>query len=140
MPVGLRVEWAKSLARAERWEEEVLLLREEMRRILVFLDYQAQWWRKQGSLRKECDSLLESGLRGYAEKQAVIRERLAIDFASKWLVGIKDSKLAPPVTWPVKYLTAVPGSKNVKLRLDRNKLRARVVNYVDDPKTPPTQA
>lgn len=103
-----------------------------MRRTLVFLDYQANWWRKQGNLRTGCETVLESGLRGYAEKQANIREGLANNFASMWLAGISDAKLAPPVTWPNKYLMAVPSSKHVKLRRDRNKLRARVVDYVDD--------
>lgn len=103
-----------------------------MRRTLVILDYRARWWREQGTSRTGCESVIESGLRGYAEKQANIRERLAFDFASMWLAGISDAKLAPPVTWPDKYSTAVPTSKNVKLRRDRNKLRARVVGYVED--------
>lgn len=130
---GLRVEWAKSLARAERWEEEVLLLREEMRRTLVFLDYQGQWWRKQGSLRTEHDNVLSSGLRGYAEKQATIRRRLANAFASIWLGGVSDCKLAQPVTWPGHYLDVVPVSKKAKPRLERNKMRARVISYVEEP-------
>lgn len=130
---GLRVEWAKSLARAERWEEEVLLLREEMRRTLVFLNYQGQWWRKQGSLRTDCDDVLSSGLRGYAEKQAMIRSRLANDFASMWLGGISDCKLSPPVTWPAHYLAVVPVSKKAKSRPARKKMRARVISSVEDP-------
>lgn len=127
--LGLRVEWAKSLARAERWEEEVLLLREEMRRILVVFDHQANWWRAQGSLRDTDDVNLISGLRAYAEKQASIREQLARDFASMWLQGIKDAKLPPPTTWPLKFLQIVPSEKMVRLRLERNKMRTRVLKY-----------
>lgn len=130
---GLRVEWAKSLARAERWEEEVLLLREEMRRTLVFLDYQGQWWRKQGSLRTDGDDVLSSGLRGYAEKQAMIRSRLANDFASMWLGGASDCKLAPPVTWPAHYLSVASVSKKAKSRPARKKMRARVISSVENP-------
>lgn len=130
---GLRVEWAKSLARAERWEEEIILLREEMRRILVFLDYQGQWWRAQGTLRTEHDDVLSSGLRGYAEKQATLRRRLGNKFASIWLGGVSDCKLAPPVTWPAHYLAVVPVSKKAKPRLKRNKMRARVLNDFEDP-------
>lgn len=132
MSPGLRVEWAKSLAHAERWEEEVLLLREEMRRTLVVLDHQAVWWRKQGTLKQDCESVLASGLRGYAEKQASIRESLAMDFAAMWLVGIQDSKLVLPVTWPEKYLQVQAIMKKVKPRLQRNKLCMHVVNYVKD--------
>lgn len=71
-------------------------------------------------------------MRGYAEKQANIREGLAMDFAAMWLVGIRDSKLVLPVTWPEKYLGAEASTKKVKPRLQRNKLRMRVVSYVKD--------
>ena len=40
----LRSEWAKSRARANRCKEEVLLLKEEMRRVLVFLEWKSKWW------------------------------------------------------------------------------------------------
>lgn len=106
-----------------------------MRRSLVVLDHQAQWWRKQGTLRENCEVVLASGLRAYAEKQATIRERLARDFASLWLGGIRDSKLSMPVTWPTKYLCAQPMSKKVKRRFERNKARTRVVSYDDGPGT-----
>lgn len=39
----LQAEWAKSRARATRWTEEVMLLKEEMRRALAFLNWRAQW-------------------------------------------------------------------------------------------------
>lgn len=103
-----------------------------MRRSLVVLDHQSAWWREQGRLRTGCEPVLASGFRGYAEKQATIREHLASDFASIWLTGIRDSGLARPVTWPVKYLELAPTIKKVKPRLQRNKLRMRVVNYVKD--------
>lgn len=98
----------------------------------MVLDHQAVWWRKQGTLKQDCESVLASGLRGYAEKQASIRESLAMDFAAMWLVGIRDSKLVLPVTWPEKYLQVQAITKKVKPRLQRNKLRMRVVNYVKD--------
>ncbi|KAG2028626.1 hypothetical protein BDR03DRAFT_818726, partial [Suillus americanus] len=41
---GVRVEWCKSRARALRWAEEVDLLQEEMRRVLQFFNWQANWW------------------------------------------------------------------------------------------------
>lgn len=136
------MEWAKSFARAERWEEEILLLREEMRRTLVVLDHEAQVWRARGILRSNCEPVLASGLRGYAEKQATIRKRLANDFAAIWLAGIKESGLAPPVTWPAKYVNANSTSKKVVRRPQQNKLRARVITYVEggDPQAMPQQA
>ncbi|KII90795.1 hypothetical protein PLICRDRAFT_67573, partial [Plicaturopsis crispa FD-325 SS-3] len=44
MHEALRVEWAKSKARADRWEEEVHLLLEKMRRVLAFGSWQGEWW------------------------------------------------------------------------------------------------
>ncbi|KAJ7724030.1 hypothetical protein B0H16DRAFT_1333756 [Mycena metata] len=41
---AVRVEWSKAKACKERWEEEVELLREEMKRVLCFLRWCAIWW------------------------------------------------------------------------------------------------
>lgn len=127
---GLRVEWAKSLARAKRWEEEVLLLREEMRRILTFLKYQAEWWTKQGATRTVQDEVLSSGLKAYAAKQADLRLRMASDFAAIWLSAIDDVGLSRPKTWPSEFLNAKVAQKFVRERRDRNKMRQRAVNNV----------
>ncbi|KAJ6459377.1 hypothetical protein C8R47DRAFT_1081340 [Mycena vitilis] len=40
----IRVEWAKARARADRWQEELILLEEEMRRVLEFCSWKARWW------------------------------------------------------------------------------------------------
>ncbi|KAG2122912.1 hypothetical protein DEU56DRAFT_873540 [Suillus clintonianus] len=40
---GLWVEWCKARARMMRWKEEIELLREEMRRVLQFLQWHALW-------------------------------------------------------------------------------------------------
>ncbi|KAG1724932.1 uncharacterized protein EDB91DRAFT_1331171 [Suillus paluster] len=40
----MRIEWCKARARAMRWAEEVELLKEEMRRILQFFEWDAQRW------------------------------------------------------------------------------------------------
>ncbi|EIW81617.1 hypothetical protein CONPUDRAFT_73294 [Coniophora puteana RWD-64-598 SS2] len=50
---GLRVEWLKARARAQRWEEEVDLLKEEMRRVRAFLEHRAQWWDERSILDKD---------------------------------------------------------------------------------------
>ncbi|KAJ7030889.1 hypothetical protein C8F04DRAFT_1263380 [Mycena alexandri] len=41
---ALRIEWAKAYARSRRWKEEVRLLQEEYRRILVSFEHEAQRW------------------------------------------------------------------------------------------------
>ncbi|KAJ7456295.1 hypothetical protein B0H11DRAFT_2244215 [Mycena galericulata] len=42
---AVRVEWARARARKVRWEEEVLMLREEMQRVLRMLRWLGGWWR-----------------------------------------------------------------------------------------------
>jgi hypothetical protein len=42
--IAVRVEWAHAKAWKMRWQEEVELLQEEMRRTLQYLEWQAVWW------------------------------------------------------------------------------------------------
>lgn len=103
---SLRVEWAKSFARAERWSEEVKLLAEEMRRVVAFLSWKQSWWTLQADRRKnavkDLDGDLHSGLEGYALKQADTYRRLAISFTRKWVSLLRGSKL--PCAWCDAYL------------------------------------
>ncbi|KAJ6514835.1 hypothetical protein C8R47DRAFT_961298, partial [Mycena vitilis] len=41
---ALRIEWAKAWARSRRWKEEVLLVEEEYRRVLVSFEHEAALW------------------------------------------------------------------------------------------------
>ncbi|KAJ7028207.1 hypothetical protein C8F04DRAFT_1291706 [Mycena alexandri] len=43
---ALRIEWAKAYARSRRWKEEVRLLEEEYRRILVSFEHEALRWER----------------------------------------------------------------------------------------------
>ncbi|KAJ7092911.1 hypothetical protein B0H15DRAFT_777021 [Mycena belliarum] len=84
---GLRVQWAKARARARRWSEEVDLLEEEMRRILVFLEWRASWWRALKDARPKSpdeDVALREGLHAYAERQAEIRDEMKGRFRRNW--------------------------------------------------------
>ncbi|KAH8103711.1 hypothetical protein DFH11DRAFT_1768670 [Phellopilus nigrolimitatus] len=108
---SLRFEWAKSLARAERWEEEVKLVKEEMRRTLAFFEYQARWWRTESARRQGLSTDISSGLRAYAEKQAFIYEAQAADFASLWLQVHDEYTQARPTLWPSRYLSLEPTVK-----------------------------
>ncbi|KAJ7205080.1 hypothetical protein C8J57DRAFT_1259097 [Mycena rebaudengoi] len=64
---ALHVEWE---ARKTHWVEEVMLLQEEMKRVLRYLTWEAVWWEGWGELRTGVNSAMQSGLRGYAAKQA----------------------------------------------------------------------
>jgi hypothetical protein len=86
--IALRVEWAKSRARAMRWSEELRLLEEEMRRVLVFLEWDAGVWRHRARrVEEEWVGLSEAqseGLTAFALRQAWIRDCLRSDFTFRW--------------------------------------------------------
>jgi len=68
-----------------RWGEEVELLQEEMRRVLNFLEWHAQWWVERAGNRGKVDDLgLREGLPAYALRQASIRIKLREKFATLW--------------------------------------------------------
>lgn len=91
---GLRVEWARSRARAARWTEEVELLNEEMRRVLAYLKWKAHWWEQQ-SARRAVRSSLREGLSAYAEKQAMILRRMHMKFSEMWLPELLGNNIEP---------------------------------------------
>ncbi|RXW13137.1 hypothetical protein EST38_g12719 [Candolleomyces aberdarensis] len=47
---ALRIEWCKTRARAHRWQEECLLLSEEMRRVTCFFEWQISAWNARGEM------------------------------------------------------------------------------------------
>ena len=74
---GLRVEWLKVRARQMRWGEEVRLLGEEMRRVLVTYRHEHQLWMVRSATPLSADPILKEGLISYAIKQAGIRSAMA---------------------------------------------------------------
>ena len=111
--VGLGIEWAKAKARADRWEEDVVLLDEEMRRVLEFCKWKATWWMEQVSLLETLPRPLMEGLRAYAAQQADMEQRIHAAWATKWhharklaqplLEAIAASKpTREVVVWPIE--------------------------------------
>ena len=83
-----RLEWSKSYARKARWNEEVLLLREEMRRVLEFLKWKSRDWLRKGGIRlvsslTDCPLQLE-GLSAYACRQADVFSSIHNHFLGVW--------------------------------------------------------
>lgn len=87
----LRAEWAKSRARAARATEEVLLLREEMRRVLEFLAWKAGWWTTRLDWRGDTNKDLAEGLRAYAHTQADLQTTLSTEFRTIWRAPLDDA-------------------------------------------------
>ncbi|KAJ7079051.1 hypothetical protein C8R43DRAFT_1143320 [Mycena crocata] len=89
---SVRVEWSKALARKDRWEEEVEMLHEEMKRVLCFLRWRSLWWearrsRRQGGISRE----LRAGLVAYAARQAALHRELTRRFRTTWSTSAKDA-------------------------------------------------
>ncbi|KAF7969254.1 hypothetical protein HWV62_27842 [Athelia sp. TMB] len=99
---ALRIEWAKCRARAARWHEELMLLKEEMRRVLQFSEWKWLWWRDRIAMRSDDDPTLMEGLRAYALEHAddelAIKESLSLKWADiRKRVEVVLTDLALPI-------------------------------------------
>jgi hypothetical protein len=98
LDTALRVEWCKSEERAKRYEEEVELVVEEMRRTLVTFELNAREWETRiASLAQYTSALspaVTSGAAAYAHKQAGIQRKLVQVFASDWYGALENQPLA----------------------------------------------
>ncbi|KAF8170968.1 hypothetical protein BJ912DRAFT_860833 [Pholiota molesta] len=86
---GVRIEWAKSRARADRFTEEVSLLTEEMMRVQRFFAWKANDWDSKGAIVLESSRMPESPMRtegwiAYAKRQAAMYRALILHFSSLW--------------------------------------------------------
>ena len=101
---SMEVEWAKSKARSDRWEEEVPLTVEEMRRVIDFHGWKARWWRRQGKQRKEGSADVLHGVNAYVEKQAAFSEQLAQSSATHWCPALAKKGIVPD--WAAEYVVS----------------------------------
>lgn len=71
-----------------------MILREEMRRVLRFLDWLGLEWRRRAEARTGMPPELMSGMRGYALRQASLFAGTAARFKAAWSV---------PLTVPAEF-------------------------------------
>jgi hypothetical protein len=90
---ALRHDWVRMKARRDRWNEEIQLLLEEMRRTVSFLRWQGQSWERKVNVRSVEDPLLQSGLSAHARRQAHIRHTLSDLYLKEWNVVIQSLSL-----------------------------------------------
>lgn len=119
-----------------RWSEEVLLLREEMRRTLTFLEWHATWWEMRGSLHtnwwEEQDKSLTplqndpaglrrpqredaEGIAAYAHKQAHVRRAIRASFNHLWREAAKFMEVGLGADNDILGLNLVPSSNLLEL-------------------------
>lgn len=96
---AIRVEWAKAHARVARFDEEVLLVQEEMRRVLEHHLWKGRWWRSQIGNRVEVNDAYRLGLQCYAEKQAKLWEKLATKCVRLWRPFLENKGMSIDA-WP----------------------------------------
>ncbi|KAA1478738.1 hypothetical protein DENSPDRAFT_788380, partial [Dentipellis sp. KUC8613] len=120
------VTYAKGRARARRWNEEVQLLTEEMRRVLVFLQWKQAWWYSRVDARPDAPADIKSGLRGYATRQCLIYNNLATSFKNQWTSLLKNLNLQ--VILPEITPVIIPSEPEVQVESVGN----NVADYFSD--------
>ena len=132
----MRVEWAQCIARADRWEEEVVLLQEEMRRVVHFLEWKSKEWISRADARVDVVTPeVHSGLSAYAHKQASVFRNLAIRFCQRWRSTLLSLSLSH--SWATKFLET-QGTPLINLDSGRRKLEVHQEhNSSESPVTPP---
>lgn len=94
---ALRIKWCKARACAHWWQEECLILGEEMRRIAAFYKYQEARWHGVAAAPYSTtpypgnvDSATISGMRAFALRQAGLQHDLRSACQTAW-TGLADS-------------------------------------------------
>ena len=95
------VEWVKARAQMMRWKEELMLIQEEMRRVIAYHKWRADWWCEHSVTWNHGDPKVSSGISGYAHKQADSCEHLAECCAVHWLLHLKVRGIIP--SWASDY-------------------------------------
>lgn len=104
------MEWSKSQARKMRWEEEVEILQEEMRRTIVYYEWKQQWWLDQNPQRATSEDAIQLGISAYSQKQAHYCKCMAKSFARAWLPFLQSEGITPE--WEHRYNQSVSGGKS----------------------------
>lgn len=107
VPLAMRSTYARAQARYLRWEEEVLFLREEMRRAPEFLLWKSKWWLAKAGGRDNVSEDLRSGLDGYAARQAAMFAGMAKHLVDQFRVIAKEYDFV--VHWSTELLQVVDG-------------------------------
>lgn len=102
---ALRVEWCKAQERAKRYEEEIELVVEEMRRTLATFTWNADEWERRAASVSVVGSTIDEttalGIVAYAYKQANIQRRMVKVFIDDWYDALDQRSLGS--SWLSEY-------------------------------------
>jgi hypothetical protein len=103
----IRVQWAKLMAHAERWEEEECRVPEEMRCTLATFECeQREWLERVGKRADPCRPWLQACLDAYAHRQAALRIARRDQYAADWVPLLQAAGAGKD--WIAQYEHLVP--------------------------------
>lgn len=79
-----------------------MLVNEEMRRVIAYLEWKSTWWIEQAHQRGDVRSDIASGLEAYADRQSSLMQSLARSFASLWYPLLRKTDIS--IEWPSTYI------------------------------------
>ena len=86
-----------------RWQEEYLLIQEEMQQTLAWFEWKAGWWETQVTLWEVEDPSILTGVSAYAYKQADVTRWMAARCTWHWLPVLKKHGIDSE--WASRYGT-----------------------------------
>ncbi|KAF8978718.1 hypothetical protein BDQ17DRAFT_1338614 [Cyathus striatus] len=89
------------LKQDKKWNEELQILMEEMRRVVKFCEWKSEWWMMKANERSVKNDTVQQGLVAYAYKQSELANDLATSCAHTWLPLLKKNGTIP--TWAKEY-------------------------------------
>ncbi len=108
--LDLRVEYSKAKARVTHWQEEILLIAEEMQRTVTFLQWKVTWWRSLAAEHIHVD--IQKGMTAYRHRQEAQLLCLAKQFAQSWLPTLQVGSFN--VSWVDDFLSSRQQCKHLR--------------------------
>lgn len=90
-PLVIRLEWVHAVAALRRWEEEVILLKEEARRVICTFQQNSQDWKQEVDHPDSWEPQVLKGYSAYAARQSWVFSVLACD-AQSILQSVVDAR------------------------------------------------
>jgi hypothetical protein len=115
---SLRLHWCKTAANADRWNEELQLVQEEMRRVLAYFTWHAAWWSEQIGRRLDAALPLQEALDAHARHQHAIYYDCIIMFASTWIPALAQAGFTP--AWTNLYRDVIPSHAWIERKRGQN--------------------
>jgi hypothetical protein len=116
----IRVQWAKASAHNDRWAEELVRVRLEMRQTLTAFTRRAEWWLSQRTRRTGMVApRLGLALEAYAARQEWILRSRTDRFLGEWLPTLRQEKMTDTI--PVEIMWSYAGRQAASAAATRAK-------------------